>query len=442
MKKQSVVESPEFIDNTPQLVADSYFGEQALTRKQVVGNYLHNLDVFEQEHANQLAADLHRDDRPLAHTVVLIPVAAHQEAHNIENAIAQYAHQQTDQPFSVLLHPNAPLEVDPAATEATLAEIEKAKQTHPQLDIRTTPPEYYDRPTIGVIRRNLWNAALLLAHYEGAFDTVGNEVIGINNDIDIVRQSPRNIKHVQARTNKVQLVYERLGQPEAISRPHGIFVKHAYDPETPNTSRAVFWYDFCYAQLRSKGSYEAGLIIPFSYYAKHDGIQSDATLIETKSLIDGKNPGVIPGTILETSPRRFAQRLHDTNLLFNVWTESTFGANDECRTSKAQDISRVKLKSLIHGSLNSSLDYFFTTTVDRYEELFDTEVRWNIKDKDTALDEFTQALDRKKRLVINVLTRIIEVPHIAEIVERESKFDTRAVAERWWEIFEKANLPK
>lgn len=437
MEKILTLDLSDIVDFTPQLVPDSYFEAQGLTRKQLIGDYLHELKGLEREIANQHAADFHFEDRPLASTVVLIPIAAHQEAPNIANAALQYANQETDQPFSVLLYPNAPFGTSPSATDATLEEIELAKKAHPGLDLRSTPVEYYDKPKIGAIRRNLWNAALLLAHYEGAFDQTGDEVIGINNDIDIVRQSPRNMRRVQKWASNQQRKYNEVDVPNAITPPRNLFVRHAYDPEYPNTARAVFWYDFSYAQLRSKGSYEAGLILPFSFYAHRGGYQADATLVESRSVLNGKKPVVIPGTILETSPRRFAQRLNDTSRLFNIWTNDTFGADDECRTTKAPDISEAKLKNLVHGSLTRSMDYFLGKTIDQYEEIYETEVYWELRDSAAVLEEFVAALERKKRLAVTVLDRVLELPYTAEILSKRSQFDMRLIAEQWWKAFER-----
>jgi hypothetical protein len=428
MEKRSDVDLTEII-GMPQLVDSSYFYEQALTRKQVVGNYLNNLNMFEQESTNEVAASLRNDERPLASTVVLIPVAAHQEAHNIANAVAQYAHQDTDKPFSVLLHPNAPADSDWMAAYGTYLEIQKAAKEYPHLDLRWTAPEFYDNPKIGAIRRTLWNAALLLAHVEGAFDRPGDEVIGLNHDIDVVRMSPRYIRRVQRRRDAMQRQYDQLGIPETISTPSSTFVKHAYDPKLPNASKAAFWSDFVLYQTRPKVGYEGGLVVPFSRYAKVGGIAADAVIYETKAFTDGRVPHLIPGTVLETSPRRYAQRLQETNSLDRIWTEKSFGADDVCRSpNQLSDITRHQLEAAVRSTLHGSIDYFFYNPTIQYTKKYDLETRLAPGGKDSLLNEFTQALERKKKLAMTVLTRVMDMPVFADIIDR--RFDTNAIAEK------------
>lgn len=405
------------------LVDQSYFGGLALTRKQVVGNYLNRLGAFEQESANMTAAELRDSDKPLASTTVLIPVAAHQEAHNIENAVNQYANQQTSKPFSVLLYPNAPMDSDQDAVGATMDEMEKAKKAHPELDIRYTSPNLYDKPTIGTIRRDLWNAALLLAHYEGAFDDPTGEVVGINHDIDVVRQSPRNIGRIQKRYERVQAEYNRLNIPGNISRPHSSFVKHSYDPEHPNASRAVFWHDFTYWQVRPRGAYDAGLVLPFSYYADRNGIAADANTYEMKPMTKDKQFYVIPGTLLETSPRRFHQRLHTANL-GNIWMGTSFGANDVCRTEDLPDIDNLRLQSIVRQSLQNSMVSFFTRPFLDMQEMYDMYgLSPNEHAKEAITEALTRGLHKKKRLAMSALTRVMDLPSLAEMVDKEYDSD-------------------
>lgn len=416
-----------------QLVEDRCFDEQNLTREQVVDNYLSKLGGMERENASTLAAEFQHKDKPLANTVVLIPIAAHQEAHNIQNAIAQYANQQTSQPFSILLYLNAPHDADRQSIDATLIELEKAKKDHTNLDLRVSSPELYANPKIGTIRRRLWNAALLLAHVEGAFDNPNNDVIGINHDIDVVRQSPRNISRIQSFTSRVQQYYEILNLPSAISRPHATYVKHAHDTQHPSAAKGVFWYDFSYRQLRPRGSYDAGLVIPFSYYANKGGVEADKTTYEMRPFTAGNALFMIPRTFLETSPRRFLQRMHDTTSFSQIWTEGTFGPHDTCRTEWIPDITEHRLDIIIRHSLYNSMDNFFHNPIEIFRDRFDAEVDWKSANQISFIDEFAASLERKKSLAKTVLLRVLDMPVPADLVEQ--RFNTHILAEKMFARF-------
>ncbi|MEO7904488.1 MAG: hypothetical protein ABIR91_01695, partial [Candidatus Saccharimonadales bacterium] len=139
-------------------------------RRQLVEHYIGTLTDRDRGAADNIAAQLYNPERALADCQVLIPVAAHQESTQIQNTLAQYAHQQTDQPFSVILSLNSPAteQLNPGVND-TLQQIELARAAHPDLDLRTALT-FYDTPTIGLIRRDLWNGALIASTYSGAYD--------------------------------------------------------------------------------------------------------------------------------------------------------------------------------------------------------------------------------------------------------------------------------
>lgn len=413
----------------PKLVDQGYFRDLIPKRKQIVENYLADINGFEQESANYLAAQLQDSDKPLADTVVLIPIAAHQEYGNIENAMDQYATQQPRRPFSILLYPNAPYDSDAGAVDKTVSEIEKAKKKHPHLDIRSSAPELYDTPTIGTIRRTLWNAALLLAHFEGRFDDPTSDVIGLNHDIDVVRMTPRYIGRVQGKVDKTQQNRAKLGMSYSVSPPHSTFVKHAHDPVRPNSAKATFWHDFAYWQLRPRGAFDAGLVLPFSYYAAKNGAVAEAKTNEMSSLLNNQTFYVIPGTVLETSPRRFSERLPQLNDLDgrSIWTEDSFGANDVCRTQEdVSDISRLHLESLVDNSLDSSIDLFFDSTIRKF---VGDKVSYSLLPStyEPSAGELIDKLERKKNLAATVLERVMELPYVASRVRKN--YDTSDLAQ-------------
>lgn len=314
---------------------------------------------------------------------------------------------------------------DDGAVQATMAQIGAAQERHPHLDVRTSIPERYADPKIGTIRRNLWNAALLLAHYEGRFDDPASDVTGINNDIDLIRMSPRYIARIQEMRDKIQHTYTTMGIPSSVSRAHSTLVKHAYDPSRPNVAKATFWNDFSYWQKRPRGSYDAGLVLPFSYYAEHGGIKREARYYEMEPMLR-TDLYVIPRTVLETSPRRFAERLQSHGLE-DIWSEDSFGADDACRHDNGiPDISHAQLESHVVNALDKAMDSFFYKAVFEYQTGGLAKAMNMTRDENLA--ELTQMLDNKKHLASVVLDRFVGLPQAAQLAEK--RYNTRKIAEK------------
>lgn len=399
--------------NDDQLVGRDYFRAITPGRKAVIEGYLSSLNGAEQETASMIANDLRIESRPLERTAVMIPVAAHQESGTIENAMEQYASQRPLGPFSVVLFPNYPMGSDRAAVDATMNEIAQAQQRHPHLDIRHPTPHEYEEPRIGTIRRDLWNAVMLLAHYEGRFDNPSGEVIGLNHDIDVVRMTPRYVARVQRAVVRMQIHYEALETPSVISRPHATMVKHAHDSKRPNTAKATFWHDFTDWQRQPYVNYDAGMVLPMSYVAQKGSFVREASIGETYALRDGKTFRAIRGTILETSPRRFAERLQ-AHELDEIWTDDSFDADNTYRVDDTlPDISPLQLESKVINSLDSSMAEFFQAAIRRYRISGGLSAFFDSREK--SLADVTTQLERKKHLAVTVLDRVVGLPTAAHL---------------------------
>lgn len=409
------------------LVPESYFDALTPNRKQSVELYLNRFSMSRRDAANIMAKDFHDEDRPLASTVALIPVAAHQEAPTIANAVRQYAQQETDSPFSVLMYLNAPNKAPDQAIEATLEEIEKAKAAWPELDLRVSEVDRFDEITIGEIRRSLWDAAVLLSHYEGRFDDPSADVIGINNDIDVHRLSPRYVRYIQEYVQRRQAKYDEINESSAPMTPMTTLIKHATDPTRPNLSKAIFWKDFAYRQIRNSESYEAGIVIPFSHYVAAGGFDPALKLHETQPLIKDLKLRMIRRTILETSPRRLVDRLQ-ANALSDVWAKGSFGASDQCRTQTGvKDITHERKEELIFNSLDTSIPYFFYNTIDTFQDGIHIDGGFMEKSPNQkTVMRLAKELQSKKRIALYALERVIQSPLLAEIVDTSYDTDTMA----------------
>lgn len=318
---------------------------KAPSRNELVGDYLTQLNESDAASAQDIAEQIFKDERPLANFQVLIPVAAHQESAQITTALEQYAHQETSEPFSIILSLNSPIdEMDNPAVQASISEVEAAQQKHPHLDLRMAM-SFYDEPTIGMIRRDLWNGALLASTYSGAYSSSDQDIIGINHDIDTVSISPRYIRRIQQHYINKHRHYGVHGLSESPLPPSSTMVRHALSPDHPNISKGVAWVDYIYRTANV--GYENGLITPFSHYALRGGFQASSTTHETGALLEGI-PEVyrIPGTTMQTSPRRYVERLrHGFDA---IWTPDSFGVDDDCRLEHTHpDLQMKELESLM-----------------------------------------------------------------------------------------------
>lgn len=323
------------------------------SHKARVEQYLYDLPLDEQMTADDMASQIYDSRNPLARTIVLIPVAAQQEASNITNAIYQYAKQDAMEKFSVLLYPNAPSDADHTETSQTLSLIRRSIGEN-DIDVRSFDLAANDNATIGQLRREMWNAALRLAYYEGAFDdNESHEVLGVNHDIDVVDMTPRYISRIQSYRDQRVRRFVSSGLSYADMTPRGTVMSHAYNVDYPCASQVVRWYYFSLAQIPDT-SYEASLVIPFVHYAKYGGFSPEASTYETETMIpEGGAVRKIPGTIIKTSPRRFVDRLHEGGL-DKVWAGDTFGNSDLCRNEQfLEDISYARKEEVVIDTLES-----------------------------------------------------------------------------------------
>jgi hypothetical protein len=381
------------------------------TAKEDIETYLGRQAFGYTDDVNHLAKQFHRDDRPLAQTVSLIPVAAHQESERILPAMAEFAKQETEDPFSVLLYLNTPVNADYLEIRKTERAISKSWQEFPHLDLRVSLVHEFDNPVIGNIRKNLWDAALFLGYVEGLFDN-GGDVIAFNHDIDIEWMHKKLVKNVQD-YYKVRMNNAAWANDDHL-KPAGTDIRHAYDPKRPNVSKVVHWRDFVTRHRSPEATFEAGLIVPLSTYVRSDGIQATAETYEITNIVQksGLAPR-IPQTRILTSPRRFGERLHYVNL-DEVWTDNTFGADDVCRSDNPEgDISDDRAWNLMAESLDDYMTQLFYVPAVKYIN------------GDRSFD-LTEKLKKRKRLAVTALGHLDESGQLAKHVKKEYKIKSMA----------------
>jgi hypothetical protein len=379
-------------------------------RRQTINHYIDTLSEGEFDMARSIADDLMEDAEPLAETAVIIPVAAHQEAHNIAHAVSEYARQEPRSDFTVVLGLNIPMSALGTEEVAdTLEEVDKAKADHPELDLRSTFVTY-DDPVIGEVRRDLWNGVAIAVADGGTLDAA-KEIIGINHDIDLVMLARTCIAKVQER-------YARRDQRHilsTISPISGTRVKHDFSHDHPNISRAVQWSDFVYRQTGE--AVEAGLVIPFSNYTALGGFDRTSRTYEVAGFAEKSLVGahVLRGTNTITSLRRYIANMQEYG--YGIWSPETFTAHDECREPLDNPDITVKRQ---HEIVSDSLIYHSKLLMQGAADQAEKESRWQTGAKNYAevRSRIRSQIEKTAKVSAFVLDRTVSSEKLNKRFER------------------------
>ena len=379
-----------------------------------------SLDETERANAKRIAAEL-TQKRDLEPTVVIIPVAAHQEAGLIHHTLSQYAAQRDNVPFSIVLGLNTPTnDPSPETTQATVTAVSKATDEFPNLSVHTTFSTY-DTPIIGGVRRDIWNG--VLAASRPSWLSRHQEVIGINHDIDLEYLSPHYIAQIQRYYGIADMnrAYRLLDLPGQTHEPTFTMAKHARSPQHPNISDGVFWIDFC--NRAAKSSFEAATVVPFSFYAAAGGFRPEHITYESQSLMRGVRWPLIPGAHIATSPRRYIERFAEHGYK-GIWSDDSFSATDTCRNPQdiIPDISRNHLGDNIAASLYNQIDgHLLIPAINDALWQYESDAHRRGIQRELTRDELAPVLlaTVTKRLCLSraVLDRVIALPHLTEHFE-------------------------
>ena len=289
----------------------------------------------------------------------------------------------------------------------------------PSLDIREAYIEY-DEFTIGAARRDLWNGALTLAYYDGIMEPGMPDVIGINHDVDVNYISPHYIKRIQQYYKKRQCNAESVGLPNAQLRPIGTRVSHAVLPSHPNIGKVTRWIDNTYFQQPGHGNYEAGMVIPFSHYTSLGGFNAADSTHETRWVSDGIPVKQLIGAQLQTSPRRYIDRLEEHGTA-GIWLPGTFGAKDACRDQLKPDITHETAEDIILKKLEIDIRESWM-----YGALYNTFEAIRYADLDTLKsDTFQKEINAQAEVIaskqlakaVRFLRKIVRSDILADILE-------------------------
>lgn len=401
-----------------------------LIRSEVLSGYLDTLSDSESARAQKHADTIYEQGGGMPSFVVLTPVAAHQEQpQTILHALGQYDLQKDSGPFTIILGLNYPASHRSSPLiDANRAAVEEARLLYPDLDIRTIEQSYPGKTTIGRIRRDIWNSALTVADRQNQEEGY-REFFGYNQDIDLVTLSPHFIQNTKDRLRFDVARFKSIPDLWAggFINPVPTRSKHAYDPRFPNVSKAVLWHEF---SLRHHPDhfFEAGVVVPFTFYAKNGGISAKARVGEVLSLIakrgsstDGSTTNrALIGAYAETNIRRYVERLHDNNF-DTIWTPDSFSQTDRYResTDELQDITPERLERIIVFSWDSVKD----ALLKRVHEI----ISWGPYDED-LIPKVRELTNRELLVAQRVLERVIGLPDFAKVVEADRHVHARILS--------------
>ena len=377
--------------------------QPAAERLQIVTSFLDGLPSDDAEHAQIVACEI-AGRKPLANTVVVIPIAVHQEASQIVPAMSQYARQlETAEPFSLVLNLNCPTsEANSAGIQATMDEFDKVHTEFPELDIRSFF-RTYDEPRQGRIRRDAWNGVLRAAVLHDQIDEQQSVVI-LNQDIDLMRLRSGSIAAVQRD-------YDHLTQEGLVLPIGAIHMRHGKSPAHPNIATAVAWSDYLFRM--GSIAFEPAFVIPAEMYASFGGFRPTTRIGEVAKVTHDPH-FFVRGAHATTSPRRYLDRIHDDG--YDIWKVETFSATDRCRvaTDGSPDISRGDALRLIEGTLERTTkdlsDAVLRSVLRDYTQLSRQhpdafkELTLNSKSIEDAMDRKAQQLTRVTFYVLRTLT--------------------------------------
>lgn len=296
--------------------------------------------------SEKLARQFKRESIPISRTIAAIPVAAHQDSDLVYSTLEQYA-QQTDypEPFTICLLLNAPKNADQDSLNQAMQHAQRAMNDFPELDVRIATATY-EQPTIGEIRKDLWDAIAYRSLEDGAYHQPNHDVTVLNQDIDIVRMN----QHYLARIQRYLHDTDHPGSEQAvIAKTASTAVRHDLPGEPYRyTTGGIAWSESMRLLMQPtsvSGGVEAGLVIPLTRYVNVGGFRLASKIGETSRFYSNTSvntmPNFIPGTGLTTSPRRFLDRFPRFGY-DNLWTDDSFSATDQCRNQSYHPVDATE----------------------------------------------------------------------------------------------------
>ncbi len=371
-----LLETPDTILN-PQKAAEMYLSKQD-------EHYHHDLEV--------LVKDL-EPRHPDCKVAVCIPVAGHQESHNIYKTLESYSHQSADpKSFEIVLfvnHPEKDLQGNKLDAKKTIKEIERFKKDHPELKVQYIYKALKrEDAVIGNIRKILSDTVLLREQ------SAPNErdLILVSNDADNEGLSPKYIENFINKFEAHPEVDSFMGRldwdPKAYVRNPVLHVGTRLFQYIAMQSRHKGWH------IESSGAnfaYRASIYAAVGGYDQKSPLAEDVDLgRKIKAARMGatrmKDVGVAgsQSSRLYTSARRAEKAFTEGKAPIEQWETGFSAYDDEIRKGKWQINGEVnwddpeelkKFKSDIEKVVNQTINLYLGIG-GRYGELAGKALKW------------------------------------------------------------------
>ena len=363
---------------------------------------------------------------PTTEIVVAIPVAGHQEQDNIYRTLSAYLNQSLDKnKFEIMLyvnHPETDASGNPTSAQATLDEIARFRQDHPDMPIRVL---YEALPRseakIGFIRKVLNDAIVKRSLDRTA--TPGADVIIVSNDADTISMSDIYLENFVDRFRANPDIDAMLGQ---LDWDNDAYLRYP----AMHVATRLFLYDEIMKRrgsdwIASSGANFSLLLKNFAAVGGYDSTQSICEDVELGRALKVARSGAKKKKAvgfagnkpsrLETSARRAAY-VYETfeDAPYNQWSYSFSADDDAVRTftvtgdlpdmsdpatrtkitESTQIIVNKTLANLMRGIANSATTgNSFQQYVERSLRFCGLEFYWNTDGKSITITDATRMFE-------------------------------------------------
>jgi len=268
--------------------------------------------------------------------IVAMPVAAHQEQYTIVKALEQYHRQREAPPHQIVLFCNWPAGVGEAASDATIRNIHRYMDDHPDVPIGMFSAELDCQVTIGALRRLLWDTALFTVQLSKRTD----DIIMLNHDADLTYLSPTHLRDMHRAL--------RWSPGQSLTTMAHPRHRHERNPAVlPNMDIVNAWFDLRNQLARSY--YEMGVGLSARAYMAAGGFDEEKREGEMLDLVarihEGQHLGHagqrrVRSAQLSSSARRLYHSLADDRTIYDLW-RGDFSVNDPYRSELPHQLTDI-----------------------------------------------------------------------------------------------------
>jgi hypothetical protein len=379
--------------------------------------YLESQPEDAREHAKLLAEQV-GEMSDACRVSLCVPVAGHLEGKNIYNTLERYLHQKKPDntpldpdSFELVLYVNHPSDARP---DATLAEIDRFKEDHPELNVKVMYEALpRDRANMRYIRKALTDATLLRHHDRGEHVP---EHIFVSNDADCVGMSPyyiasyldslgaghesENGKITDAVSGKldfdpsIYVKYPAVHVGSRFSQYLDAAMRHPKDGSLPS-----------YCSTGPNFAFTSSIYSAVGGYKERAGVTvgEDVDLGRAIKASRGGHTNVSYGksnSLLYTSARRSVKAAEEGYAPAAQWNKLEFGSDDELRKEARPEVVDLSIDEVLSApekkaEFLSTIESFINQTINVYGLTAEDK---NVQRALAFLDLDTQVVDGKVKI--------------------------------------------